>query len=186
VAIWGVDPLFLNVRSVFSLGAVPNNWVIAGAADFSGDARADILWRDRNTGTVAIWLLAPFGEGTLQVSQSGALGTVPSNWVIAGTGDFDGDGKHDILWRDSNTGTVAIWFMNGLQISQTGSLGAVPTNWVIAATGDFNGNRRSDILWRDTSSGAVAIWFLDGLQVTHTAFLGTVPMTWTIQGLNVD
>ena len=185
MAVWAIDPLSLGVSSVFSLGAVPSNWVIAGAADFDGDGRADILWRDSNTGTVAVWLLLS-GGGMLWVSQSGVLGTVPSNWVFAGTGDFDGDGKHDILWRDSNTGTVAIWFMNGLQVSQTGSLGAVGTNWVIAATGDFNGNRRSDILWRDTSSGAVVIWFLDGVQVTHTAFLGTVPMTWTIQGLNVD
>ena len=27
----------------------------------------------------------------LQVSQSGHFGTVPSNWTIVGTGDFNGD-----------------------------------------------------------------------------------------------
>ena len=34
---------------------------------------------------------------------------------FAGTGDFDGNGSVDILWRDNNTGTVAIWLLDGLQ-----------------------------------------------------------------------
>jgi hypothetical protein len=29
---------------------------------------------------------------------------VPANWSIVGTADFNGDGKSDLLWRDSNSG----------------------------------------------------------------------------------
>jgi FG-GAP-like repeat len=71
-----------------------------------------------------------------------------------------GDGKHDLLWRDGTSGTVAIWLLNGLQVAQTGSLGGVPAAWVVAGTGDFNGDGKGDILWRNTSTGAVAIWLL--------------------------
>jgi hypothetical protein len=28
--------------------------------------------------------------------------------------DFDGDGKPDILWRNSSTGEVMVWYMNGV------------------------------------------------------------------------
>ena len=42
----------------------------------------------------------------------------------AGTGDND---SSDLLWHDNNTGTVAIWLLDGLQALQTGSFGAVPT-----------------------------------------------------------
>jgi hypothetical protein len=28
---------------------------------------------------------------------------------VVGTGDFDGDGKSDLLWRNSATGTNTIW-----------------------------------------------------------------------------
>jgi FG-GAP-like repeat len=185
ISIWTINPVTLGVMSSYSLGAVAGNWVIAGVADFNGDGKADILWRDNNTGAVVIWML-DFGGGTLQVSQSGTLGAVPGNWVITGTGDFNGDGNHDILWCDRNTGTVAVWLLKGLQLLQSGNLGAVLSNWAVAQTGDFNGDGRGDILWRDAKTGAVAIWFMNGSQVTQSASLGTVPLSWTIQVLNAD
>ena len=39
------------------------------------------------------------------------FGNVPTSWSIVGTGDFNGDGNLDILWRD-NTGNVAIWLLD--------------------------------------------------------------------------
>jgi hypothetical protein len=84
------------------------------------------------------------------------------------------------------TGTVAIWLMNGLQVLQTGSLGAVPSNWIVAETGDFDGDGRTDILWRDTSGGTAAIWFMNGLAVSSSAAVGTVTTDWTIEGANAD
>ena len=48
-------------------------------------------------------------DGTVLGGDS--LGAVPANWHIAGTGDFNGDHKSDILWRN-DAGLVAIWDMN--------------------------------------------------------------------------
>jgi hypothetical protein len=90
---------------------------------------------------------------------------VPSEWVVAGTGDFNGDGKTDLLWRHNTAGTVAIWLLNGLQVAQSGGLGSVPNDWFITESGDFNGDGKSDILWRNLS-GTIALWFLNGLQVS--------------------
>jgi hypothetical protein len=99
---------------------------------------------------------------------------------------MNGDGRVDLLWRDSTTGTVAIWLLNGLQVLQVGSLGSVPSNWIVAETGDFDGDAKRDILWRDTTAGSTEIWFMNGLQVSSSASLGTVPNAWTIQGQNAD
>jgi hypothetical protein len=38
--------------------------------------------------------------------------------TLAETGDFNGDGFSDILWRDSTTGAVAIWFIRGAHVAQ--------------------------------------------------------------------
>ena len=109
---------------------------------------------------------------------------MPLNWSVAGTGDFNGDGKGDILWKD-NAGNVAIWLLNGLSVLQAGGLGNVGTSWNVAETGDYNRDGKSDILWRDTS-GNTAIWFMNGLTIGSPAGLGNIPTTWTVQGMNAD
>jgi hypothetical protein len=42
--------------------------------------------------------------------------------VDVGTGDYNGDGKSDLLWRDAG-GNTAIWFMNGATIASTAVIG---------------------------------------------------------------
>jgi hypothetical protein len=55
---------------------------------------------------------------------------VPTSWTVAVTGDFNGDGMSDILWRNTD-GDTSIWFMNGTLVSSASDLGVVPTSWVI-------------------------------------------------------
>ncbi len=52
-------------------------------------------------------------------------------WKIVSTGDFNGDGKSDILWRHSSTGKVIIWLMGGISKSSFSSPGTVTTLWKI-------------------------------------------------------
>ena len=84
------------------------------------------------------------------------------NWEIKGTGDFNGDGKDDILWQGSD-GTPAVWMMDGAHVDWLGTVGPFNPgpNWEIKGTGDFNGDGRSDILWQG-SDGTPAIWLMDG------------------------
>ena len=65
-----------------------------------------------------------------QIVQSGSLGGVTNDWQIAGVGDFNGDGKADILWRHTN-GQVYEWLMNGVAISGQGSPGGATNDWQI-------------------------------------------------------
>ena len=60
------------------------------------------------------------------------LGPIDLNWSIAATGDYDGDGSADILWRNSN-GATAIWQMQGSTVIGGGLNGSVPTDWHIVA-----------------------------------------------------
>jgi hypothetical protein len=55
-----------------------------------------------------------------------------TNWEIMGTGDFNSDGKTDILWRNKSTGQNVVWFMNGTTYSSYAELMQVTdTNWEI-------------------------------------------------------
>ena len=53
-------------------------------------------------------------------------------WGIDGTGDFNGDGNVDILWRHYLYGGNAVWYMNGITTIGTENLNTITdTNWKI-------------------------------------------------------
>jgi hypothetical protein len=37
---------------------------------------------------------------------SGGVGNVPAAWKVVATGDYNGDGKSDLLWRDTSGNTA--------------------------------------------------------------------------------
>jgi len=97
--------------------------------------------------------------------------------------DFNGDCLSDIAWRDSNSGTVAGWQMNGFQTLQSGGYGAVANNWQIVGQRDFNGDGIADLLWRDSNTGTPAIWLLaPNFQVLQKGAFAAVDNNWVIAG----
>ena len=154
------------------------DWQVAGLGDFSGDGKADILWRD-TAGDLYIWLL-----NGCNVIGGGVLANYPNvKWQIAGVGDVDGDGKADILWRDTITGSITVWFMNGIAVIGSGTVGSTATFWQIAGVGDFNGDGRSDIFFENAKAGATYVWLLNGTSVIGSGSPGSLPAGWQTAGV---
>lgn len=61
----------------------------------------DALWRDDETG--AVWLRKFWSPETLSAPTMG------EEWVAERMGDFNGDGRAEMLWRHSGTGDVVLW-----------------------------------------------------------------------------
>ena len=69
-----------------------------------------------------------------------------------GVGDLDGNAKADLVWRNTSTGAVAGWLMNGLTLASSGGIAAaVPAEWGIAGVGDLDGNGTADVVWRHSN-----------------------------------
>ena len=52
--------------------------------------------------------------------------------LAAGLGDFDKDGKADILWRNQVTGANKIWLMQGLTRTEQSSIPKIgDTRWQV-------------------------------------------------------
>ncbi len=104
--------------------------------------------------------------------------------VMKSGGDFNGDGKQDILWRDYATGQSELWLMDGATRQSVISL---PTTanpaWQIVGAGDFNSDGHDDILWYNQSTGGLAFWAMNGTTVGVYTELPTVRfLDWTVAG----
>jgi hypothetical protein len=122
--------------------------------------------------------------GLTRIGSAPVLTLADLNWQIVGTGDFNGDGKPDILWRNYVTGENGIWYMNAeIRIGANYLATVADTNWQIVGTGDYNRDGRLDILWRNNVTDENYYWYLNGL----TKIGGDTPpsikdLTWKIMG----
>ena len=98
------------------------------------------------------------------------------------THDFNGDGTDDILWRNSVTGQVGQYVMNGDQYAWD-VISVVPDqNWVVEGTGDFNGDGTDDILWRNSVTGQVGQYVMNGDQYAWDVISVVPDQNWVVEG----
>ncbi|MFF4182399.1 FG-GAP-like repeat-containing protein [Streptomyces sp. NPDC001691] len=135
---------------------------LMATGDFNGDGNADLVgeWSD---GTLHLYL--GNGQGGLDTSNVTQLpeGTTWGTVKQLTTGDFNGDGKTDLvaIWGD---GSLHLYTNNG-----TGGLNSAVSMWPgnswggmkLLAAGDYNGDTFADILaeWAD---GTLHLYFGDG------------------------
>jgi hypothetical protein len=146
---------FADNSAVF-LSNPGTSWHIVGTADFNGDGRDDILWRNDN-GTVLNWLAT--ASGGFADNSVNFVANPGASWHVAATGDFNGDGLADILWRNDN-GMVVDWLGQSsgtFTDNSVHSLANPGTAWHIVGSGDFNGDGIADLLWRN-DNGTVVDW----------------------------
>ena len=147
------------------------------AADFTGDGKNDLLWRNNLTGTVSIWHM----NGT-SIEEHPIIGTPSLSWKILGVGDFEGAGKSDILWANAHTGQFSIWFMNGMALTGIRNFGLGSVPGTVQAIGDFSGRGRADLIVRDSVTGTVSYLTNYGAPNFGVSWSGTVAPNWAIVG----
>ncbi|UFP96682.1 FG-GAP repeat domain-containing protein [Gloeobacter morelensis] len=201
--VWYMDGL--TYLSAVSLPAQTDlNWQIGGTGDFTADGKTDIVWRDFGSGLNYVWSLEDddddddnrYGRGfTDDDDDDDDFEQIPLpvesdlDWQIVAVDNFGDSARPDILWQNTATGEVRVWYMNGaVRVSST-ILGAESDlNWRIVGAGDFNGDAKPDILWRNYGSGSEAgthrVWYLDGTTFTESATFSPVSnLDWEIVGV---
>ncbi len=131
--------------------------------DFNGDGKLDLAVASCgsdglcNSGIVSI--LLGDGVGNFNLASSPAVGADP--WAVA-VGDFNGDGKLDLVTANANSDTLSILLGNGTgNFTLTSSLpeGHGPAG---IAVGDFNEDGKLDLAVSNCDSNTVSVRLGDG------------------------
>ncbi|OWY61875.1 hypothetical protein B7486_61455, partial [cyanobacterium TDX16] len=72
------------------------------------------------------------------------------------TGDWDGDGRHDVLWYGPGAGSDIAWF--GGPLGFTGRGMTVTGTYPGAVAGDLNGDVRDDVVWYAPGPAKDNLW----------------------------
>ena len=150
----------------------------ANEHDLNRDGKADLPWRNRQTGANSAWFL----DGGTVLDTPALTPVTSSTWSIGGIGDFNGNGYGDLLWHESS-GAVILWMMDGATLGTSASLPGVSSSWRPVGAGDFNNDGFSDILWR-AADGENHIWFLNGPVLDASLAIPAAPGAgWTAVGV---
>ncbi|MEJ2218904.1 MAG: VCBS repeat-containing protein [Gemmatimonadota bacterium] len=157
------DQLTLYVKTEVFRDWVDSIIFDAGSRDLNADDSPDLVLANGSGAFRRLYLKRPAGEVYPQVigySPSGSLGV----WDVAGSGDFNGDGRGDLVYRwgragDAQTGTVLFELKQEDTVLYE-SLSVPDLAWRIAAVADLNGDGVSDLVWRNIITGHDAFWIM--------------------------
>jgi glucose/arabinose dehydrogenase len=111
-------------------------------------------------------------EGTPYVAgNDGRLFRVEAAAFVKG--DVNGDGRADLFWQYSASGTTSAWLMQGVERQATHVFGEALAGpgWRLVGTHDFDGDGKTDLLKQHLSQGWIVLTLLDGLDPKRTALL---------------
>lgn len=88
-------------------------WRVAGAADFNGDNKPDLVWQNDMTRQVSLWYMGGAG-GSTRLGDAWLAANGPAGWKVVGVAPFGtSDTKPDLVWQSDSTRQVSIWYMGG-------------------------------------------------------------------------
>jgi glucose/arabinose dehydrogenase len=121
-AVWQMNGT--QATSATPIGTInaADGWHFTATGDFGGDSKSDLLFLNDSNHGVAIWQM----NGT-QVASAAQIGTINAadGWSYKDLGDFNADGKTDLLFENSTNHGVAVWEMNGLQVATAAQIGTI-------------------------------------------------------------
>jgi hypothetical protein len=166
---------------------VGNDWsgfdILVSAWDFDSDGDNDIIARNKTTKDLHLYR----GDGTGGF-QTGTSRVIRNNWsefdTIFSVRDFSGDGKSDLLARNSSTGDLHMYRGNGAGGFRTSKGRVIGNNWsafdLILSPGDFDSDGDNDIIARNKTTKDLHLYRGDGTGGFQSGTGSMISSNWSV------
>ncbi len=183
IAAWYMNGGSQAGSAPFSLSPSPD-YALVGVGDFAGDGTAALVLQNRADDTIALWYTGGLNSTLITGADYIRPNPLPG-WKVVGVGDFNGDGKSDLVFQNRTTNQIVIWFMDG-PVYQGGARlpYTPPADWQVVGTGDFNGDGYADLVFQNQTSGQIVVWYMNGVTYLGGTALANVPDPgWRVVGI---
>lgn len=171
----GIGAAFSAAQKVGNAGWQKFHTVL-GIGDNNGDRKDDLLAVNTDQ-TLSFYAGTQMKDTSGMQSRESISGTSWKSYNLVITpGDFNGDGKADLIGRTSNG---QLWFVPGNGKGGYGTAVRIGTGWqifnLVIGVRDFNGDGKNDLMARHLDG---SLWFYAGTGKINSTDEGYKPAVW--------
>ncbi len=175
------NPFVVDTVRPWAGYAVPNGLWIPG--DYDGDGRTDMLHAVQSGDYVHVWTPSATGTWSFSTFRPWAGYAIPNGIWVAG--DFNADGRHDIVHAVQNTSYTHVWLSQGAGSFNVSTFSpwagyAIPNGLWLPM--DLNNDGRSDIVHAVQSGDYVHPW-MSGLPGPGQVAIEGIEVSQAVQNM---
>jgi hypothetical protein len=128
-----------------------------------------MLMRNTSTGDFEV-----FEVSYNNITNIALLGTVGLDWKVGGFGDFNADGRTDMMLQNIHTGGLEAYNISHDAIIGAAYMGVTGLDWKIAGFGDFFNHGHDDMMMRNVNNGSIYTYDISGNHINSATYMGIV------------
>lgn len=171
-------------------GTMSSAWTLIGEFDLDGDGKASMVFRNSDGALGKLsWNFVPqqvpLNNSAPSLWDWSGAGFVGNSWSFVGGGDFNSDGKADLVFASIGSGGVPAGLLGFLSYGTGGSttwtmIGSVAANWSAVGVGRFDSGTATGVLLYDAVNRSLGYVGTD--QVVQLA-VPKISKGWSVAGV---
>ncbi|MBL0141441.1 MAG: VCBS repeat-containing protein [Betaproteobacteria bacterium] len=107
------------------------SWKVEAVGDIDLDGQPDLLFRSMTSGLSFAWYTQYAGSVLSLGASSPMVYSIDPVWEVVQLADWNGDGKPDLLFHNSATGLVFVWYLDGVTLGASDYVIQIDPSWEI-------------------------------------------------------
>jgi hypothetical protein len=152
-------------------------WRVIASGDLDGDGGTDLAWWHEASGRLRAWLMNGWQvREERDFTPNAAAGP---GWRPVALADLDGDGAPDLVWRNTTSDRLSVWYLDGTTRIGGSVLAAETTpgsDWLLIGGWDVDFDGVDELVFQQAATKRLLLWYVrDGARRCVAGFTPGAP-----------